>query len=202
MDDFICMHNLLDQVSGFLVIHRPDFLDPVIIRFLKSFVLLLQVLEPCSELLVLVSQIDVLLLELGRLDSELLCDFRQSGFCPSLSLGESLLGLIVYAFSLKQYFVIEFQLLLVERIDSFHVLHALFQDLHLGLELDFLLILLVSILTHDIFELSGILFFIMLTLGKILLFEVTMFIEQILDLVFVARQDVVPFVFKFGFNGG
>ena len=65
MDDFIGMHNLLDQVSGFLVIHRPDLLDPVVVRFLKSLVLLLQVLEPCSELLVLVGQLNVLLLELG-----------------------------------------------------------------------------------------------------------------------------------------
>ena len=63
MDNLVGMHDLFSKISGFLVVHRPDLLNPVVVRLLKSLVLLLQVLEPSCELLVFVSEPDVLLLE-------------------------------------------------------------------------------------------------------------------------------------------
>jgi len=42
MDDLISVHDLLNEVTSLLIVHRPDLLDALIISVLKSFKALLQ----------------------------------------------------------------------------------------------------------------------------------------------------------------
>ena len=62
--------------------------------------------------------------------------------------------------------IVEAKLLLIELVDSLHVLHALLEDLHLSLKSDLLLALVVGILAHDFLELLSILVLLCLTFGK------------------------------------
>ena len=91
--------------------------------------------------------------------------------------------------ALVEHIVVEVELLLVELVDGLHVLHALFQNLHLSLELDLLLGLLVRILTHHIFQLLRILRFFLLSLVQVAGLNSLVLLEEVFDLLFVAVKN-------------
>ena len=134
------------------------------------------------------------------MDSELLVHLRQRNLCSSSPVLQSFHHLLVNSFSFIQYFIVEFKLLLVKCVNGFHVFHTLLKDLHLSFELDFLFILLVSILAHDVFKLLGVLFLIVLALCQVGVLEFTMFLEKTFNFICVTSKNVSSFIFKFRFN--
>ena len=93
--------------------------------------------------------------------------------------------------ALIENFVVEVKLLLIQFVDSFHVFHTLFQDLHFRLESNLLLGLLIGVLTHHVFELLGVLRLLLLPLLKVLGFNGFVFIEEDLDFFFVASENAL-----------
>ena len=91
--------------------------------------------------------------------------------------------------ALVEHIVVEVELLLVELVDGLHVFHALFQNLHLSLELDLLLGLLVRILTHHILQLLRILRFFLLSLVQVAGLNSLVLLEEVFDLLFVAVKN-------------
>ena len=102
--------------------------------------------------------------------------------------------------ALVEHIVVEVELLLVELVDGLHVFHALFQNLHLSLELDLLLGLLVSILTHHIFQLLRILRFFLLSLVQVAGLNSLVLLEEVFDLLFVAVKNGTALAVKLPLN--
>jgi len=145
------MHDFLNQITSFLVVHRPDLLDTLVISYFKFFKALLELDKFSSEKLIIlgVFSIQVLCLRLCLLE----LDFFVSEFLaigPELK-HETLSLSFKDLLTLAEDLIIEFKLLMIELIDSFHVFHTFLKNLHLRLELDLLFILLISILAHDLF---------------------------------------------------
>ena len=150
MNDLVSVHNFLYEITGLLIVHGPNLLNTLVISNFKLFEALLELDElVCEQFVVLgvrriqVFGFELLVLELGDGLAKRLGVLAQLGLEALLLLREHLLALV-------EHIVVEVELLLVELVDSLHVLHALLQDLHLSLELDLLLGLLVRILTHNI----------------------------------------------------
>ena len=102
---------------------------------------------------------------------------------------QALLLLVEDLLALEEHIIVEAKLLLVELVDSLHVFHALFEDLHFGLELDLLLSLLVRILAHDFFKRSRVSCLLTLALLLIKSLNTFLFLELLLDLLFVSVKD-------------
>ena len=151
MNDLVGMHNLFDKVSGLLIVHRPDLLDALVIGDFKLFKALLEFNELIGEQLVLLSVVHVSIFGLCLLYLEL-NDFFTKTLRVLVQLRFETLHLFSEdQLSLGQYVVVKAELLLVQFIYSFHVLHALLKNLHFRLELDLLFGLLISVLAHHIF---------------------------------------------------
>ena len=102
--------------------------------------------------------------------------------------------------SLVEHVIVEVELFLIQLVDGFHVLHALFQNLHLGLELDLLFGLLVGVLTHHIFELLRILRFLLLPLVQVAGLDSLVLLEEIFDFFFVAVENGTALAVKFALD--
>jgi len=103
---------------------------------------------------------------------------------------ESLLLLKVHLLTLVKHIVIKAELLLVELVYSFHVLHAFLEDLHLRLQLNLLLSLFIGILTHDFLQLLRILLLLFLALLQKAGFDDLVLVEELLDFLSVAVKNV------------
>lgn len=55
MDDFVGVHDLLDDVTSFLVVHRPDLLNALLVGFFELLEAFLKLDELFSEELVALS---------------------------------------------------------------------------------------------------------------------------------------------------
>ena len=139
MDDFVSMHNLLSQSQGFRTVHLEHLLDALVVAFLETLVLLLELLKEFGELLIVFGQFVVLLLIVALLLLEFRLNTTHDILEFPLLLLKGVLGLVINGFTLAQNLVVEVELFFVQTVDSTHVLHALFQNLHLLLKLDFLL---------------------------------------------------------------
>ena len=62
MDNLITVHDFLNQILGLLLIHAPDFLSLGVVSLLESLKFLLEILEYCSVIFVLLGQLEVDLL--------------------------------------------------------------------------------------------------------------------------------------------
>lgn len=189
MNHLVGVHDFLHQIARLLVVHRPDLLDSLVIRFFKFLEALLQFDELVREQLVIlgvrcvqISSIRLLHFEQFNLITQALLVLGKLGLEAFLLLLEDLL-------TFEKHVVVEAQLLLVQLVDSFHVLHALLEDLHLCLQLDFLLGLLVSVLPHHVFQVSRVLLPLLLSLGEVTIFGLCVLDEELLDLLFVAVKD-------------
>lgn len=108
--------------------------------------------------------------------------------------------LVEHILALKEHIVVETKLLLVQLVHSFHVFHALFQDLHFSLKLDLLLSLLVGILSHHFFEVFCIVRLQLLSLGQVLCLDVFVLVEKGLYLVLVSLENSRALTIKVVFN--
>ena len=183
------MHDLLDEVTGLLVVHGPNFFDALVICLFKFFETLLEFDKLIGELLVLLCAFGVCIPGFGLLNSKLFDLFTKFIHVRVLLRPEALLLLREDILTLVENIVVEGQLLLIELVNGLHVLHALFEDLHLGLQLDLLLSLLVSVLAHDVFELLGVGCLLLLPLVQVAGFDLLMLIEEVLNLLFVPVED-------------
>ena len=70
MDNLVGVHDLLDEITRLLIIHRPDFLNALVISFLELFEAFLQLDELVGEELVLlrVGRVEALSLRLLLLE--------------------------------------------------------------------------------------------------------------------------------------
>lgn len=110
---------------------------------------------------------------------------------------ESLLLLVEDLLALEKHIVVESKLLLVELVDGLHVLHTLLQNLHFSLKFDLLFGLLVGVLAHDVLELLSILFFLLLALKQKVVLNTLVLLEEVLDLLLVAGEDLATLLVKF-----
>ena len=189
MDDLVGVHDLLDEVASLLIVHGPDLLNTLVVSNFKLFKALLELDKLVCKQFVFLGVVRVhgfgfklLILELRDLLAKLLGILAQLGLQALLLFCKDCLPLV-------EHVVVEVELLLVELVDGFHVLHALLQDLHLGLELDLLLGLLVGVLTHHIFELLRILRFLLLPLVQVAGLDSLVLLEEIFDFLFVAVEN-------------
>jgi hypothetical protein len=158
------MHDFLNQVASLLVVHRPDFLDTLLISLFKLFESLLKLDELIREPLVVLGVVRVKFFGLSLLHPEEPPFLSQSRVVLLQLLAESLLLLQIHLLTLVKHIVIEAELLLVELVYGLHVFHTFLKDLHLRFQLNLLLSLLVGILTHDFLQLLRILLFLFLAL--------------------------------------
>ena len=183
------MHDLLDQVTCLLIIHRPDLLDLLVIGLLELFKAFLKLDVFIRKLLVLLGVVCVQVFGISHLGIKQFLFVSESIFVLVEFELQALLLLVEDLLALEEHIIVEAKLLLVELVDSLHVFHALFEDLHFGLELDLLLGLLVRILAHDFFKRSRVSCLLTLALLLIKSLNTFLFLELLLDLLFVSVKD-------------
>ena len=190
MDYFVCVHDLFNQALRFLVIHRPDLFNPLVVGPFEPFETLLKFDELVSEELIFFCVLVVQILRLGLLNPKVRffvvvvsLDFLQFVLEALLLLSEDLLPL-------EEDVMVEAQLFMVQLVDRYHVLHALFEDLHFRLELDFLLSLFVGIASHGVLEVFGVIVFLLLAPVEEVFLALLVLIEESVHLIFVAGEDV------------
>ena len=200
MNHLVCVHNLVDKLASLGIIHAPDILDTLVVCSLELFKTLLQLDKLVGEDLVLFGVVLILNLGLCKLISVQIHLVSES-LIVFLKLGsESLLLLKVNLLSFIEHFIVEAKLFLIELVDGLHVFHALFEDLHLSLELDLLLSLLVGILAHDLLKSLGILFLFLLSLAKVHDLNSFVLVKKLIDFFLVILDNLSSFAVKFGFN--
>ena len=151
VDNLVRVHDLLDEVSRLLIVHGPDLLDALVIGDFKLFKAFLKFNELIGEQLVLLGVVHVSIFGFSLLNLEL-DDFFTKTLRVLVQLRFETLHLLSEdQLSLGQYVVVKAELLLVQFIHSFHILHALLKNLHFRLEFDLLFGLLISVLAHHIF---------------------------------------------------
>ena len=102
--------------------------------------------------------------------------------------------------TLAEHLEVENELLIIQSVDSLHVFHALLKDLHLSLELDFLLGLLIGILAHDIFQLLGVKSFLFLALLEEISLDHLVLVEEIFNFFLVAAENGGSLTVEVGLN--
>ena len=145
--------------------------------------------ELVRELLVLLRVVRVQILGVGHLGLEQLLLVSETILVLLELELQALLLLVEDLLALKEHVIVEAKLLLVELVDSLHVFHALLENLHLSLELDFLLGLLVRIIAHDLLKIFRILGLFGLAVLLVLGLDAFLLLELLFDFLFVAVKD-------------
>ena len=145
--------------------------------------------ELVGELLVLLRVVRVQILGVGHLGLEQLLLVSETILVLLELELQALLLLVEDLLALKEHVIVEAKLLLVELVDSLHVFHALLENLHLSLELDFLLGLLVRIIAHDLLKIFRILGLFGLAILLVLGLDAFLLLELLFDFLFVAVKD-------------
>lgn len=107
--------------------------------------------------------------------------------------------LVAVSFGLE-HFRVEGKLLLVQFVDSDHVLHALFEDLHFLLKLYFCFALLVSKFASLGLELTGVVFDFLGSLAEVVLLFLLHLCEEHGGVLLVGSQDGVSFLLVLSFD--
>lgn len=200
VDDFVGVYDLLNDGFSFTFIHFPDEFQAVIIRLFKPLKFLLQLFKQPRANFKLVCVLRVGFLELSQLTLVVLFDLADDLSKLAFAILKNFLGFLVDARSLLQHLRVKVELLLVQAVDSLHVLHALLQDLHLLFELNLLLGLIVRVLRLVIFQVrSLLLFFIVLHLQELLL-GLLVQLEQCLNLSVILLQQSVSLTHELRLN--
>lgn len=156
VNHLIAVHDFLYHLFSLGLIHVPDFFDAYLVGLHEVLELSLEISKLFGQLLVLNSEVAVSLLSLLLLGEELLLYLALHFFELALLLSLRLDGGLVDLDLLLQDAVVERELLLVKLVDRLHVLHTFLKDLHLLLQLDLLLSLVVRVQVSDLFQLLGV----------------------------------------------
>lgn len=168
MNDLVSVHNLLDEITRLLIVHRPDLLDLLVVSLFELLKALLKLDELVCEQLVVLGEGGVEILGISHLDIELYLIISKTIFVLIQLKLQALLLLVENCLALIENLIVEAELLLVELVDGLHVFHALLKNLHLSLKLDLLLGLFVGVLAHDFLESSRVGGLLILTLLLVL----------------------------------
>ena len=150
MDDFIAVHNLLNQLLSLLLVHAPDFLNAGLISLLEALKLLLEILKDVSVILIVLGLSNIDLLVLSLLLKELLLLVSDGLHDLTLLLLEVVSSGLVDLLTLLEHSEVELELLVVQFEDGLHVFHALLEGLHLLFKLDLLVGLSVGVITSNL----------------------------------------------------
>ena len=200
MDDFVSMHELLNEVTGLGIVHGPDLLDTLVISLFESLETFLQLDELISEDLIFLGELCV--------QSSGFCDLHLESFkfitiAHRVLIESSFETLSLFSkdcLTLAQDLEVENKLLIIESVDGLHVFHALLKDLHLGLKLDLLFGLLVSILTHHILQLLGVKSLLFLALLQEVGLDHLVLVEESFDFFLVAAKNGGSLTVEVSFN--
>lgn len=201
VDYLVAVHNFFDKLFGLSVVHVPNFLNAVLIGLHKVFELGLQISELFRKFLVLNRQVFICFLRLLLLCVVTLNYLPLNLFVPAFFFLLVLEGGLVDANFLLKHAVIEVELLLVKFVHCLHVLHALLKDLHLLFKLNFLFSLVVCIFVSELFQLLSVFF---LHLGpplSLFLLSFFVFLEQVVNFLFVCFENLGALVVEGFFNG-
>lgn len=108
MDYSISLNDLVNQSSDLMLVHSPNFIEPILIALLESLEFVLQLLELLSKLLVVFSQLNVILLIHLALSIELLLHGSEYVSTPSVFVLKASYCVGVHLLSFFQHLVIEF----------------------------------------------------------------------------------------------
>ena len=194
------MHEFLNEVTGLGIVHSPDLLDTLVIGLFESLETFLQLDELISEDLIFLGQLRVQTLGFCDLHLESLKFITIAHRVLIKSSFETLSLFSKDCLTLTEHLEVENQLLIIESVDGLHVFHALLKDLHLGLKLDLLLGLLVSILTHHILQLLGVKSLLFLALLQEVGLDHLVLVEESFNFFLVAAKNGGSLTVEVSFN--
>ena len=125
VNNTIGLNDFIDKSADFMLIHGPYLVKAVFIALLEPLELVLQLFELLGELLIVISELDVISLVLLALPLELLLDSSEYVLISSLLGLETGDRVVVDFFSLFEDLEVELELLLIESVHAFHIFHAL-----------------------------------------------------------------------------
>jgi len=200
VDDLVSVHDFLDEGASLHDVHALNLLEALVVSLLEFFKTLLELDKLVREQFVILGVSSVRVLSLDQLILErlfLLTEIRRIllQFVP-----QTLLLFLEDRLTLIEHLMVEEELRLIQLVDGLHVLHALFEDLHFGLELDLLLSLLVRVLSHRALQVSRVIALLLLPLVEEVLLDVTMLLEKVLNFDLVALEDVTALAIKLRLN--
>ena len=201
MNDLVSVHNLLDEITRLLIVHRPDLLDLLVVSLFELLKALLKLDELVCEQLVVLGEGGVEILGISHLDIELYLIISKTIFVLVQFKLQALLLLVENCLALIENLIVEAELLLVELVDGLHVFHALLKNLHLSLKLDLLLGLFVGVLAHDFLESSRVGGLLILTLLLVLCLNLFVLFEKVFDFSLVALENISSLSVELLFNG-
>ena len=185
MNNFICLYDLSNQLPNLRFIHCPYLIESSVITLLEMSKLLLQLLKLLGNSFIILSQLYVLFLKLKILFS-ILCtllseilhifSFFRSQHCDIAGIN---------FLSLFEHLQICVQSLLIQLINSSHILHAFLQYLHLSLESNFLLSCIICVFGSYILELLYVILFKFVATLHSGFLCLLLFIEQLLNFVII-----------------
>ena len=193
MNHFVTVLDLLAKSAYLILIHRPDLVESIFVTLLKSFILLLEEQEILRELFVFFCHNLVVLSEALVLGFEFSSDGSQHLLIFSLPLFKVVKGLLIDLFSFLKDSIVELKFLLIQSINRFHVFHALLKNLHFFLKLDFLLGLIVGVLSFEFLKFIRIFLVVLRSSVHAFFFEPLVLSKELPDLLFVFLNDVISF---------
>jgi len=193
MNHFVTVLDLLAKSAYLILIHRPDLVESIFVTLLKSFILLLEEQEILRELFVVFCHNLVVLSEALVLRFEFSSDGSQHLLIFSLPLFKVVKGLLIDLFSFLKDSIVELKFLLIQSVNRFHVFHALLKNLHFFLKLDFLLGLIVGVLSFKFLKLISIFLIVLRSSVHAFFFEPLVLSKELPDLLFVFLNDVISF---------
>lgn len=183
-----------------MFIHCPDFVETIFIALFKPLKFILKFLELLCELLIVIGQLDVISLEILLLSLKLFFNCSQNVLATSIFSFKRSNCIAVDLFSLFENLVVELQLFLIETINCLHILHALFENLHFFLKLDFLLGLIIGVFRSQVFKLLGIVFLILCSFMLEVFFELSVLLKESADLILIILEDLATLIIECLFN--
>lgn len=196
MDDLVAVSNLPDQILGFQLIHFEYFLYANFVGLTEVFEFSLQICELLGQLLVLDCQVFVCLLSFDLLFVITFDYFALNFFLSAFFILVTFKSGFVNSNLFLEHTVVKIQLLFIKFVDSFHVFHALFKNLHFFFQFDLWFSLGICIIVADLFKFSCKFLFLLSTSGFEVRLNVFMFFEQLLYFLSVVLKHFTTLRFK------
>lgn len=196
MDSLIAVHDFLAEFLNLHLVHASDLIVALFISLFEGLESLLEDEEVTGEFFVLLCQFLVEGLSFSTHFFKFLLSVTHLLALLSLLSPQLVNSLSGVSLSILKDGEVETKLLLVEVVNSLHLLHALLECLHLLLQSDLGACLLVSLHGFEVLELGHVLLFSLLFLDLVLFLHLLVVVEQSLDLRLVSSQNVLSFVLE------
>ena len=191
MNDSVTVLDLITQSTDLILIHRPNLIESILVTLFEPLIFLLEKQEVSGKLLIILCHRLVVFCISLCLGSESNSNVSENIFVLSFSLLETLDSGLVHLFSFSEDSVVEIKLLLIQAVNSFHVLHALLKNLHFFLKLDLLFSLIIGILSPKLLELRCVLVVILGSSAHAVFLKLLVLQKEGLDLILVSLNDLI-----------